>query len=62
MTAAEKKERRDLKHDLQRLVMRNHFGREVKMTATTNQLKQHSRQVADRLLAGKNPHTAIRIA
>lgn len=60
MTAAEKRERRQLKHDLQRKVAENHF-RHWKLYATTGSLKAAAKTVADQILAGKNPAEVERL-
>lgn len=54
MTKEEKRERRQLKHDLQYVVRQKHFG-SFRFYATNGQLKAGAKIVADQLLAGKNP-------
>lgn len=60
MTAAEKRERRRVKHSLRAAVLAKHFH-QFKLCATNNQLKQFSKQVADQILAGKNPQQVVRL-
>lgn len=58
MTKEEKRERRRLKHDLQRAALKHHF-RQFKLYATEKQLRAAARQVADQVLAGKNPAEVV---
>ena len=56
MTFEEKKERRKLRHELQRRVKLNHFrGSEMKLGATAKQMNAAARKVTDQIFAGKNP-------
>lgn len=49
------KERRTLRHALQKAVFANHFSRNFKAVATNRQMKVAARKIADHILAGKNP-------
>lgn len=59
MTKEEKKERRKLRHELQKVVAQNHFSKEVRLKITQGQYKSMSRIVADQILAGKNPREVV---
>lgn len=61
MTNEEKKERRKLRHKLQKAVIKEHYDKDFKSIATSNQMKQFAKKIADSILAGKNVKSYVRL-
>lgn len=60
MTNAEKKERRVLRHKLQREAAK-HLSLNARMSMTPAQIKAAGKRIVDMLFAGKNPALAVRL-
>ena len=60
MTKEERKERRKVKHELQKIVIQKHFHQH-KFGATNKQLQSSAKKVADQILSGKSPGSVTKI-
>lgn len=61
MTASEKKERRELKHKLQRAALK-HLSRDARMVMSAQQMRDASKKISAVLLSGKNPAECVRLS
>jgi hypothetical protein len=55
MTNSEKKDRRKVRHTLQKTVAKKHFTSTTKLYLTNNQIAAYARKITDQLLSGRNP-------